>query len=104
MARHRDLGVLADAIQHVVRSRPFESLDDLAAIGVPALVVGSRDAFDPRHPFALATAYAAALPGAELYCEAEGRAPIAWSRRRLGNRVFDYAQTLGREGSFLSVT
>ena len=95
MSRHRDLGVLADAVQHVVRSRPFESLDDLAAIGVPALVVGSRDAFDPRHPFHIATAYAAALPRAELYCEAEGRAPIAWSRRRLGNRVLDFAQSLG---------
>jgi pimeloyl-ACP methyl ester carboxylesterase len=94
MSRHRDLGVLADAIQHVVRSRPFESLDDLAAIEVPALVIGSRDTFDPRHPFHVATAYAAALPRAELYCEAEGRAPIAWSRRRLGNRVLEFAQSL----------
>jgi pimeloyl-ACP methyl ester carboxylesterase len=95
MSRHRDLGVLADAVQHVVRSRPFESLENLAAIRVPALVVGSRDAFDPRHPLHLATAYAAALPRAELYCEAEGRAPVAWSRRRLGNRVLDFAQSLG---------
>jgi len=95
MSRHRNLGVLADAIQHVVRSRPFESLNDLTAIGAPALVIGSRDAFDPRHPFNVATAYAAALPRAELYCEAEGRAPIAWSRRRLGNRVLDFVQSLG---------
>jgi pimeloyl-ACP methyl ester carboxylesterase len=100
MSWHRDLGVLADAVQHVVRSRPFKSLDDLAAIGVPALVVGSRDAFDPRHPFHVATAYAAALPRAELYCEAEGRAPLAWSRRRLGNRVLDFAQSLCCRGSY----
>jgi pimeloyl-ACP methyl ester carboxylesterase len=98
MSRHRDLGVLADAVQQVVRSRPFESLDELAAIGVPALVVGSRDAFDPRHPFDLATAYAAAMPRAELCCEAEGRAPIAWSRRRLGSRVLDFARSLGCGG------
>ncbi len=94
MARHRDLTQLADAVERVVRSRPFESLDDLAAVEVPVLVVASRDEFDPRHPMRIAYAYAAALPSAELRCEAEGRAPLAWSRRRLGNLALGFAETL----------
>ncbi len=97
MSRHGDLGALADAVRYVVRSRPFESLHELAAIEVPALVIGSRDTFDPRHPLELASAYAAALPRAALHHEAEGRAPIAWSRRRLGNHVHDFARSLAWE-------
>ncbi len=94
LSRHSDLEALANAIECVVRSRPFESLGDLAAIKIPTLIVGSRDKFDPRHPYQLAIAYAAALPRAELQCEPEGRAPIAWSRRRLGNLVLDFARDL----------
>lgn len=95
ISRHRDLGALAGAVERVIRSRPFESLDDLGALEAPVLIVASRDEFDPRHPFYVAAAYAAALPNAELRCEAEGRAPIAWSRRRLGKLVLDFAETLG---------
>jgi pimeloyl-ACP methyl ester carboxylesterase len=95
MSRHRDFDALADAVQHVVRSRPFESLENLAAIEIPTLIIGSQDSFDPRHPLRIAIAYAAALPRARLCCEAKGRAPIAWSRRRLGSCVLEFAQGLG---------
>ena len=94
MSRHRDLDSLADAIEGIVPSRPFESLDDLGAVEAPVLIVASRDEFDPRHPLRISHAYAAALPRAELHCEAVGRTPIAWSRRRLGNLVLGFAQSL----------
>ncbi len=94
MSQHRDLTPLADAVERVVRSRPFESLDELGTLEAPVLIVASRDEFDPRHPLRISHAYAAALPRAELHCEAKGRAPIAWSRRRLGDLVLDFAQAL----------
>jgi hypothetical protein len=95
MTLHRDLHALADALERIVRSRPFDSLADLSAIGVPALVVASRDKLDPGHPHDLAVAYHESLPHSELCCEPEGRAPLAWSRRKLGPRVLEFARKLG---------
>jgi 3-oxoadipate enol-lactonase len=91
LAQHRDLGAVADALQANLRARPFASFDDLAAIGVPALVVASRDQLDPRHPYELARSYAAALAASELVSEPEGRAPLAWNGRKLARRVLDLA-------------
>ncbi|HKP92229.1 MAG TPA: alpha/beta hydrolase [Thermoleophilaceae bacterium] len=91
LAQHRDLGAVADALQANLRARPFNAFGELAAIGVPALVVASRDELDPRHPYDLARAYAAALPESDLVSEPEGRAPLAWNGRKLARRVLDLA-------------
>ena len=99
LAQHRDLGAVADALQATPRTRPFGSLDDLAAVTVPALVVAARDEADPRHPVALARAYADALPDGRLLCEEEGRAPLAWNGRRLGREVLELARSVQNSAS-----
>ena len=95
MERQGNLEALAVALRQVPRSRPFESLDELGEIDVPALVVASNDDADPGHPYAAATAYAEALPRAELISESEGESPLAWQGGKL-SRVLAafYAQAL----------
>ncbi|HEU4706710.1 MAG TPA: alpha/beta hydrolase [Solirubrobacterales bacterium] len=87
MLRHRDLGALAESLRQVPRSRPFDSLDELRALDVPALVVASNDDADPGHPYAAAAAYAEALPRAELTSEAEGESPLAWQGGKLSRAL-----------------
>jgi hypothetical protein len=71
----------------VPRSRPFASLDDLAALDVPTVVVGDRDEADPGHPLRVGEAYARAIPGARLVVEEEGRSPIAWQGGQLSKVI-----------------
>jgi pimeloyl-ACP methyl ester carboxylesterase len=78
MKAHRDLEAVARALREVPRSRPFETLDELEFLDLPALVVASHDVADPGHPYAVAEAYAARLPQAQLVSEDEGDAPLAW--------------------------
>jgi len=94
MLRHRSLDAVARALREVPRSRPFEGLDDLRAIEAPALVVASHDAADPGHPYAVAAAYAEALPGAELTSEEEGQSPLAWQGGRLSRAIAAFAAHL----------
>jgi pimeloyl-ACP methyl ester carboxylesterase len=91
MAQHAHLGALADALQSTPRSRPYESLDELGALSVPTLVVASRDEADPGHPLAVGEAYAAALPGARLLVEPEGRSPLAWQGGQLSRAIAELA-------------
>jgi hypothetical protein len=91
LALHEHPGAVADALRVVPRSRPFESLDELAAIRVPAAVVASSDGPDPEHPQALGEAYAAAIPGARLVLDEPGRSPIAWQGSQLSNVIADVA-------------
>jgi pimeloyl-ACP methyl ester carboxylesterase len=91
MAQHADLGAVADALQQVPRSQPFASLDELRALDVPAVVVGSRDEADPSHPLATAEAYAAAIPGAHLLVEQSGRSPLAWQGGQLSRVIAELA-------------
>ncbi|HMJ01868.1 MAG TPA: alpha/beta hydrolase [Conexibacter sp.] len=91
MAQHVNLGALADALQSTPRSRPFESLGELGAISVPAVVVASRDEADPGHPLAIGEAYAAAIPGARLVTEPEGRSPLAWQGGQLSRVIGELA-------------
>ncbi|MGN6587681.1 MAG: alpha/beta fold hydrolase [Solirubrobacterales bacterium] len=87
MLRQRDLPALAQALREVPRSRPFERLEDLASLGVPALVVASNDDADPGHPYEAAVAYAEALPQAELVTEKEGESPLAWQGGKLSRAL-----------------
>ncbi len=91
MALHDDLAAVADALQAVPRSRPFESLDELRAIAVPAVVVASRDEADPGHPFATGEAYAAAIPNARLFTEDPGKSPLAWQGGQLSRVIAELA-------------
>jgi len=88
LSQHDSLAAVADALDAVPRSRPFETLHDLAELdGIPAVVVASRDEADPTHPLAIGEAYAAAIPGAELRVEPEGRSPLAWQGGQLSREI-----------------
>ncbi|HWI96559.1 MAG TPA: alpha/beta fold hydrolase [Solirubrobacterales bacterium] len=87
MERHRHPEALVAALREVPRSRPFGSLDELEGLAVPALVVASHDAADPGHPYAVAEAYAARIPGARLTSEPEGQSPLAWQGGRLSREI-----------------
>jgi pimeloyl-ACP methyl ester carboxylesterase len=83
LAAHEHPEAVADALERVPRSLPFGALGDLAAIDAPTVVVADRDEADPGHPLALGEAYAAAIPGARLVVEEEGKSPIAWQGSQL---------------------
>jgi pimeloyl-ACP methyl ester carboxylesterase len=86
LAAHEHPEAVADALEVVPRSRPFEDMAQLAEIGVPALVVASRDEADPGHPLAVGRHYAEAIRGAQLAVEEPGppaRSPIAWQGGQL---------------------
>jgi len=95
MLRQRNLPALVEALREVPRSRPFDSLEELGALEVPALVVASNDDADPGHPYAAAAAYAEALPAAKLVSEEEGESPLAWQGGKLSRALAAfYAEAL----------
>jgi pimeloyl-ACP methyl ester carboxylesterase len=86
LAAHEHPEAVADALEVVPRSRPFESIAELASIAVPTVVVASRDEADPGHPLAVGERYAQAIPHARLVVEDAGpppRSPIAWQGGQL---------------------
>lgn len=95
---HRDPAAVAEALRQVPRSRPFGALDELGGLEPPALVVASRDEFDPGHPYAIARGWAAAIPGAELISEPEGASPLAWQGGRLSREIARFAEQAGLLG------
>jgi pimeloyl-ACP methyl ester carboxylesterase len=88
LAAHQHPSAVADALEAVPRSRPFERIDELERISAPTLVIATRDEADRAHPLAVAERYAHAIAGARLRVEEANAAPLAWQ----GGRV---AQLLG---------
>jgi pimeloyl-ACP methyl ester carboxylesterase len=83
---HEHPEAVADALEVVPRSRPFEDMGQLGSIQLPCVVVASRDEADPGHPLEVAERYARAIPNAELVVEDAGppaRSPIAWQGGQL---------------------
>lgn len=95
LSAHDHPGAVADALEAIPRSRPFETWEDLAGIEVSTVVVASRDEPDPGHPFAVAQTYAEAIPGAKLVLEQEGKSPIAWQGGQLSRVLADLAEGAG---------
>jgi pimeloyl-ACP methyl ester carboxylesterase len=87
MLLHRHPEALVRALHEVPRSRPFESLEQLRELDLPALVVASDDGPDPGHPHEVAAAYAEALPRARLIAEAPGESPLAWQGGKLSREI-----------------
>jgi pimeloyl-ACP methyl ester carboxylesterase len=87
MLLHRHPEALVRALREVPRSRPFESLTELAKIEAPALVVASHDGADPGHPRAVAAAYAEEFPRARIISEGEGESPLAWQGGKLSRAI-----------------
>jgi pimeloyl-ACP methyl ester carboxylesterase len=88
---HEHPGAVADALEQVPRSAPFDRIADLAAIDAPTVVVASRDEADPGHPHAIGAAYAEAIPGATLVSEEEGRSPLAWQGSQVSKLIAEVA-------------
>ena len=96
---HEHPEAVADALRAVPRSRPFESLDALAAIEAPTAVVASYDEADPDHPLAVGRSYAERIPRARLVTEAPGESPLAWQGGRLSQVIGDIAaEAVGAQG------
>jgi pimeloyl-ACP methyl ester carboxylesterase len=87
MLAHRHLDAVAKALRELPRSRPFESMDELEFLDLPALVVASHDIADSGHPYAVAEEYAERLPAARLASEAEGESPLAWQGGKLSRVI-----------------
>jgi pimeloyl-ACP methyl ester carboxylesterase len=98
LGAHEHPHAVADALEAVPRSRPFQRLDELAALTVPAVVVASRDGADPGHPLAVGERYAETIPGARLVVEDAGppaRSPIAWQGGQLSRVIAELAAAAG---------
>jgi pimeloyl-ACP methyl ester carboxylesterase len=91
LAAHEHPGAVADALEVVPRSRPFEDFGELARLATPTVVVASRDEADPGHPLAVGERYADAIPGAKLAVEDEG-SPIAWQGGALSRLIVELAE------------
>ncbi len=101
LALHEHLEAVADALEVVPRSRPFGSLEELSAIGVPTLVVASGDEADPGHPQAIGERYAELIPGARLVTDPPGKSPVAWQGSQLSRLIAETAeQAFGPPGTF----
>jgi pimeloyl-ACP methyl ester carboxylesterase len=92
LSAHLHPDALADALQQVPRSRPFERWEDLAAIDAPVTVVASRDEADPEHPYAIAERYAREIPGARLVSEEPGQSPLAWQGAQVSRVISQVAE------------
>jgi pimeloyl-ACP methyl ester carboxylesterase len=92
LGRHRHLDAVAEALRDVPRSLPFEGLDELEFLDLPALVVASHDVVDPGHPYAVAEAWAARLPRGRLVSEPEGASPLAWQGGRLSREIAGFCE------------
>ncbi len=95
LSAHEHPLAVADALEVVSRSRPFEDFAELGALVAPTVVVASRDEVDPGHPLALAERYAHAIPGATLTVEDGGvggdpiRSPLAWQGGQLSKVLLE---------------
>ncbi len=92
LSAHEHPLAVADALEAVPRSAPFQSTDELAAIDAPTLVVASRDDADPGHPLAVGERYADTIPGARLLVEEVGQSPIAWQGGQLSRAIAELAE------------
>jgi pimeloyl-ACP methyl ester carboxylesterase len=95
MQRHRHPEAVARALREVPRSVPFDGMAELESLDVPALVVASRDQADPGHPYAVAEAWAGALPDGRLISEEAGQAPLAWQGGRLARAIAEFCAEPG---------
>jgi pimeloyl-ACP methyl ester carboxylesterase len=100
LSAHEHPLAVADALQALPRSRPFESWDELRSVEVPTVVVASRDEADPSHPLAVGERYALAIRGAKLVVEEPNSSPIAWQGGQLSKVLASLMERSGDSRSF----
>jgi pimeloyl-ACP methyl ester carboxylesterase len=88
---HRHPEAVAQALREVPRSVPFDGIEELEFLDVPALVVASHDEADPGHPYAIAQEWAERLPQGHLISEPAGKSPLAWQGGRLSREIAAFA-------------
>jgi pimeloyl-ACP methyl ester carboxylesterase len=99
MSLHEHPDAVADALEVVPRSAPFQDMAELETIAVPTLVVASRDEADPEHPLAVGERYAAAIANARLVVEEAGvvghptPSPIAWQGGQISKLLIELLDT-----------
>jgi pimeloyl-ACP methyl ester carboxylesterase len=91
LGAHEHPAAVADALEAVPRSAPFDDPAELARIEAPTLVVGSRDEPDPGHPLAVAERWTGWIPGARFVVEEPGRSPLAWQGGQLSRLIAETA-------------
>jgi pimeloyl-ACP methyl ester carboxylesterase len=94
LSAHAHPEALADALQAVPRSRPFERWEDLRAIEAPTVVVASRDEVDPEHPYETGERYVEAIAGARLVSEEPGASPLAWQGAQVSRVISELAESV----------
>lgn len=91
LSRHEHPGAVADALEQVPRSAPFERESDLGTLAAPTVVVASLDEADPGHPLRVGEAWARLIPGAQLRTEEPGLSPLAWQGGQLSRVIAELA-------------
>ena len=94
MERHEHPEALAHALREVPRSIPYDGLEPLEGLDLPALVVASHDVADPGHPYETGELIAERLPNAELTSEEPGESPLAWQGGKLSRAIEEFAATV----------
>ncbi len=89
---HRHPEAVAQALREGPRSTPFADVGELRSLEIPALVVASHDRADPGHPYAVAEAWAGALPQATLISEEPETSPLAWQGGKLSREIADFCE------------
>jgi pimeloyl-ACP methyl ester carboxylesterase len=92
LSAHAHPEAVAQAMREVPRDVPFDGLDELEFLDLPAMVVASYDEADPGHPYAVADAYAARLPNARLVSEDQGQSPLAWQGGKLSREIARFCE------------
>ena len=92
ISRHEHPEALAQALREVPRSVPYEGLEPLADLELPALVVASGDEADPGHPYETAALIAETLPRGRLLTEEAGESPLAWQGGKLSREIETFAR------------
>jgi len=96
MKLHRHPQAVADALRAMPRTTPFDGLQELESLHLPALVVASHDDADAAHPYSVAEAWAQAIPGATFVSEEKGEAPLAWQGGKLAREIAEFCERLGQ--------
>ncbi len=92
---HRDLRAVAAALRSTTRSLPFEGIESLESLAVPALIVASHDDADPGHPYAVAEEWTRRIPEARMVSEGEGESPLAWQGGKLSREIAAFCEEPG---------
>ena len=90
LALHRHPEAVAKALRSVPRSQPFERIEALEALDVPALIVASHDDADPGHPYTTAELWGQRMPQARLVSEEPGKSPLAWQGGMLSRAIAEF--------------